>query len=245
MNKALIVVKGLEPLACAIAALMVKSDIAPTLLIDNINQAGELIEPFASVKKFDISNENDIEKFDFQGQGVAFVFIVVGVFLEKQLLDVNDDEIKIIYDAHFLNPIRFLRKLYQENKKPCHLVIVGSCSAWRLQNYQSIYTSIRAAQATFARNLTSELAEDIPGSKVSLLNLAGIKTPELTGKTFGSDDQFMDPEIVAETVLKQVLNQKTVYSEWQIMRKKPVVPKSIPLITEGPETPQIFVENNK
>lgn len=217
MKKALIIVAGLEQISIALSEKLTAHDIESQTL--SIGQALALA-PLPPVDA---------------------IFIVAGIFLEKKLVDTQEHEISQLYEHHFLNPILFLQNYFRQNKQPCHLVIIGSCSAWKLQKQQTIYTSIRAAQATFARNFAAELAEDSPGSKISLINLAGIKMPELNGKVFGSDDQFLNPNIAASIIFNQIINQTTVFEENNIMRKKPVIPNSQPNVLHGPQTPEVYL----
>lgn len=240
MEKSIIITKGLEQLALSLALQVIKNNI----LVDILAEDSAFVEPFnsglISFKKFDISNKIDIDQLVIPSENIKYIFIVIGVFLEKDLIDVKDDEIQQLYDLHFLNPIRLLRKFYNYYNKSTHLVIIGSCSAWRIQKKQTIYTAIRSAQTTFTRNLAPEIATQIPGSKMSLINLAGIKTPEMYGKVFGEDADFMHPDKVAELVIEIITQQQSIFNETQIMRKKPVIPGSNPIIIHGPCIPEIY-----
>jgi NADP-dependent 3-hydroxy acid dehydrogenase YdfG len=241
MQEAILIVKGLEPLSLSLATLLIKDHLRPSIHIDNLNFLEEHKNLLPYAKKFDILND-PVSNFHVPQEDVKYIFIAIGTFLEKIFIDVTDDEIEKIYAINFLNPIRLLRKFYQDYHKPTHLVVIGSCSAWRMQKNQTIYTAIRSAQATFTRNLAPELVRDKPGSKITLVNLGGIKTPEMNGKLFGEDNQFMDHHIVAQMILKKIKEQKEVYQETQIMRKKPIILGSPPLNIDGPSVPEIYHE---
>ena len=96
---------------------------------------------------------------------------------------------------------------------------IASCSSWRLREQEAVYCGLSAAKATFARNMAADLARERPGSKVTLLNPGGIRTPFYYEQE-EEGEGFIDQVWLAEYIWASVLNQRDTFSELQILREK-------------------------
>ena len=82
-----------------------------------------------------------------------------------------------------------------------------------------MYCALKAAKAAFTRNFARELVRDLPGSKVTLINPGGLKTPNFW-KNSGQDiSKFMDPNEVAKIIWNEIERQEEPFKEVNILRK--------------------------
>jgi NAD(P)-dependent dehydrogenase (short-subunit alcohol dehydrogenase family) len=168
----------------------------------------------------------------FRPYSIPYFFWVAGIHLKKPLLKATLPEMNRMIDVHFRTPMELIKGFHATRQSPYHLVVIASTSSWRLREHETIYCALKAAKAAFARNFARELAEDLPGSKVTLVNPGGLATPNFWG---GQDvSKFMDPSVVAGIIWDKVQSQKKLYRELQIMRRDDGTPR----ITYGPRTPE-------
>lgn len=158
---------------------------------------------------------------------LTHVFWTAGTFLEKALTDASVDEIDQMINVHLRGPVKYLANLHRLMKvahalalhpgQPYHLVVIGSTSAWRVRENQTLYCALKAAKITFARNFARELVADLPGSKVTIVNPGGMKTDFLAGSSQDISN-FMDPHVIARIIWNEVLMQKSVFCEFALIR---------------------------
>ncbi|MEK7654390.1 MAG: SDR family NAD(P)-dependent oxidoreductase [Patescibacteria group bacterium] len=173
-------------------------------------------------------------------EGCDYFFWVAGIFSRKPFSKTYDNEIGQMMDVHLNAPMRIIADLHREhlknkNKKPYHLVVVASTSSWRLRENETLYCALKAAKAAFARNFSVEMARDLSGSKVTLVNPGGMKNPNFWKESGQNIDAFMDPKEVAKIIWDEVLNQTETFKELQIMRNSDGTPK----LEYGPRMPEI------
>ncbi|MEK7116055.1 MAG: SDR family NAD(P)-dependent oxidoreductase [Patescibacteria group bacterium] len=138
--------------------------------------------------------------------------------------------------THLEGPIDVLTRIFSANclqKRPCHLVVVGSTSSYRTRDDEALYGALKAAKAHLARNLGRELPREIPGSKVLLANPGGMATPFWEGREEKAVG-FMDPAVVARVLWAEVRRQESSFLEIQILRQ----PDRSPKVEYGPRMPE-------
>lgn len=165
-----------------------------------------------------------------------YIFWVAGVFERKPFWDMSFEAIERMTATHLLGPWKALQFILRTQAKPFHLVTIASVSSWRLRENEAIYCALKAAKAAFTRNLAVEIIRDIPGSKVTLVNPAGMRTPFWSASNQDTTG-YMDPEAVAALIWEQVQNQSVNFSEIQILRDD----EGTPHVEFGPRLPEFPV----
>jgi NADP-dependent 3-hydroxy acid dehydrogenase YdfG len=239
MTKKVLVLGGTKGLGLSLALEAIKLQLSPCIVgrdfsaIQHLPQLTKANFLFGDI--LDRNNPITINKnFDY------FIWSA-GVFLKKQLHETTDIEIDAMIDLHFRQPIRLLRDYICSTKKSFHLIVIASCSGWKLRECESIYTGIKAAQAAFTRNLVPELIEKFRDIKVTLINPGGLNTPNFhkNNAHIMQEGSFLNPDIVAKIIWEKVLTQCGYFSEWQILRNKKNPEASDPIILAGPQLPEV------
>lgn len=179
------------------------------------------------------------------GMTFSYVFWVAGIFLHKPLTDCMPQAIQRMTAVHFTGPLAVLSCVHRVQKMsrpfakppgtPYHLVTIGSTNSWRIREDESVYNALKAAKAHFTRNFAIELFRDLPGSKVTLVNPAGIATPNFWDGTDRDLGTYMDPKILAQEIWMLVTEQETRFEEYQVLRTVTGTPD----IRRGPTAPEI------
>ncbi len=180
--------------------------------------------------KIDIS-DNTLVEIDEQ-----FDFIVwnTGVFLHKPFTETSDFEIDTMIALHYQVPLKILRNLHRKQQKPYHLIAVSSCSSWRMREFEAVYCGLCAAKATFVRNFAKELANSLPGSKTTLINPGGVRTPFFYEEEHPQLDGYLNQEEMANFIWKTAIHQENIFEEIQYLRSKQVAEGSgAPIIEYG------------
>src|SRR5690606_9263071 len=89
-------------------------------------------------------------------QETKYLIWVASEFLQKPLVDTTEMEIYALLELHLLNFVRCLRHCILHNPQ-IHVVLVSSCSSWRLRNNEALYCALSAAKSTLIRNLATEI----------------------------------------------------------------------------------------
>mgnify|MGYP001611567019 CR=1 FL=1 len=166
---------------------------------------------------------------------IKYFFCVAGIFLRKPMKDVSKEERKAMIATHLDGPIEVLQQFHRHQKTPYHLVTIASTSSWRMRDNETLYCALKAAKAAFTRNFARELARDFPGSKTTLVNPGGLKTPNFWDASGQDISAFMEPDKVAKIIWDEVAGQTTNYKELQIIRNNDGSPK----IEYGPKIPEL------
>lgn len=179
--------------------------------------------------KADLSRHGDITADDYRLWAEStHIFWVAGAFLRKPLTDCTSKELYRMTDLHFVGPVGVLAHIHRLKRiaqaasgrpgEPYRLVTVASTSSWRVRDNETVYAALKAAKAHFARNFAREIVRDFPGSKATLVNPGGMRTPDFwhdSGQDIGS---FMAPEAVASIIWERVRAQETPFDEYSVMR---------------------------
>ncbi len=169
---------------------------------------------------------------------MSYVFWVAGIFERRSFVDTKFSEIDRMVNVHLNSPLKVLNRLHEfrfyPKPRPYHLVTIASTSSFRLRDNESLYCGLKAAKAAFTRNFAKEVIRDCPGSKVTLVNPGGLKTPNFWGKTKQDISKFMEPDVVAKLIWDEVQKQDVSFKEIQILRKDDGNPK----LEYGPRLPE-------
>ncbi len=198
----------------------------------------------ADLRPADLTNPRALENLP-PGvyEGAAYVFWVAGAFLRKPLTECGADEVAAMAALHFTGPLCALATIHRMMKlarpladppgRPYHLVTVASTSSWRLREHETVYCALKAAKAHFTRNFARELAVDLPGSKTTLVNPGGMKTPNFWNLRQDISG-FMEPSAIAEIIWSRALAQTSAYEEYAVMRNADGSPR----VEDGVRAPE-------
>jgi len=178
-------------------------------------------------------------------QNVRYVFWVAGIFLRKQLCDCGPEEIDTMVRTHLTGPIGALTAFHRLMKNaapladppglPYHLVVVASTSSWKVRQEEALYCALKAAKAHLTRNFAREIIADLPGSKVTLVNPGGIRTPGFWRNTGQDISRYMEPADLAKVIWDHVLSQTGPFDEIQVLRD---LTDGTPFVERGPHKPE-------
>lgn len=171
---------------------------------------------------------------------IDFNYLVwyTGVFLKKSFAETTESELNVLFDLHYKVPVKIIHQLHRQKKTSYHLIIIASCSSWRMRLHEAIYCSLCAAKSTFARNFANELSRDLIGSKVLLLNPGGLRTP-FYYENNEEIDGYLDPVNLARFIWESAKAQQKAFMEIQYLRNKcSLFPDMNPIIELGTKLPE-------
>jgi NAD(P)-dependent dehydrogenase (short-subunit alcohol dehydrogenase family) len=172
-----------------------------------------------------------------------FVVWNAGIHDKRPLVEQKTATIDAMIDTHLRGPLKFLQRLHRRQMayaplserrgKAYQLIVISSVSSFKLREHEALYCALEAAKSCFARQYAGEIAADLPGSKITLINPGGMKTDLLKG--YGFDlTKMMDPFHVAEIIWREALIQTTTFAEINILR----LPDGSPRLERGAKTPE-------
>ncbi|WP_175919743.1 SDR family NAD(P)-dependent oxidoreductase [Burkholderia pyrrocinia] len=219
----------------------VRRRIAPVIYGRSADQPGAIADApqGATLHVLDLQIPDSVAHAPLPEHPVGWFFWIAGAFLKAPLARTAADDIDLYIDLHLRGPIQFLRRFLRHQAGPFNLVTIGSVSSWRLREDEALYCALKAAQAAFTRNLAVEMVRDRPGSRVTLVNPGGLNVPTFWEKAPQDLTGFLDAGVVARLVWDAAMSQSAPFAEIQVMRQKPVVPGSAPVVEYGPRCPEI------
>lgn len=157
-------------------------------------------------------------------RSVSF-FVWNAFLLEYSTLEEMQD-LDRMHNINVLSPTKILQSFVgrkKELRSPFHLIAICSVASWKARPKMAVYCGSKAYQAQFSRALSLELANDLPGSKVTLIHPAGMRTGLFPVSVDTSE--FLDPKEVAEIAWRKALAQEKPYDWLNILRQrnKPIV----------------------
>ncbi|MEK7625385.1 MAG: SDR family oxidoreductase [Patescibacteria group bacterium] len=191
----------------------------------------------ADMRVADLSNPYAFGKIVEPADCYKHVFLVAGTFQTKPLMDTTPEESLALARIHLLGPVETLKSIHRmmltqpPHSAPYHLVVISSTSSYRIRENEEMYCALQAAKAHFTRNWAPQILKDLPGSRVTLVLPAGIKT-ELYQGTGQDTSDYMEPAVVAEVIWNFVLKQTEEFQELKIERNG-----SQPVISIGSTAP--------
>ncbi|MEE1802206.1 SDR family NAD(P)-dependent oxidoreductase [Streptomyces sp. JV176] len=189
-------------------------------------------------RSLDLCDPQSVRTASVDVPGPCYVLWVAGAFLKKALVETTEDEVEQLTRLLFSGPVLFLRRLLAETEGPVHLITIASSSSWKRRERESLYCGLKAAQATFVRNLVPELLAAHPENRITLVNPGGLAVPDFhTGLAldFGA---MMDPGEVAEIVWNIAATQRRAFTEVQILRSREPGSEGTPEVSYGARVPQ-------
>lgn len=163
-----------------------------------------------------------------------------GVFLQKSFSDMLDNDIDVLIDLHYRTPLQIIRKLHNNQQNPYHFIVIASCSSWRIRSNESVYCGLCAAKAAFTRNFANDLSRELPGSKVTLINPGGLRTPFFhEDKEVEDIHNYLNQDELALFIWQTALEQKKGFQEIQYLRNKTTGGNDkLPIIEYGQRMPE-------
>lgn len=147
---------------------------------------------------------------------------VAGIYQQGSFIDLDPADIVQHCRVQLQSPvtlISFLLKWNKERQKPCHLITIGSTSAYKSRVDETLYDGLKAAKAQLTRALGKELPRDLPGSKVTLACPGGMATPNFWNGHNQDTSKFMDPADVARVIWNETRTQTKDFHEFRVMRQ--------------------------
>lgn len=196
--------------------------------------------PSADWLKLDLADPKSvIDIAHLQGKPIDYVFWVAEIFSREPFGHLDCTELDKMIAIHLSGPLRALQLIHQGlaymRNYPYHLVTIASTSSWRIRENETLYCALKAAKAAFTRNFAKELVRDLPGSKVTLVNPGGMKNPNFWQESGQDTSNFMDPDMVAKIIWREIEEQQLPFSEIQIIRRSDGTPD----LSYGPRKPEL------
>src|SRR5687768_4056861 len=233
-----LILGGTKGLGRALAIESLAYDITPIVTGRSVDEAAK--DPDlrgAEFRKLDLTDPADVldgELYKDLGD-VDYVFWVAGAFIRKPLTDSSLQEVTDMTELHFVGPVAAISAIHRVMKmarpladrpgQPYHLVTIASTSSWRMRENETLYCALKAAKAHFTRNFSREMARDLPGSRATLVNPGGLKTPNFWGETGQDIGAFMEPAEVARIIWERAYAQSAPFDEYQIIRNADGTPR--------------------
>lgn len=166
-----------------------------------------------------------------------YVIYNSGAFLRERLADYPPGAIRRIMAINLVTAMEVVHEYHARrlatSRKPYHLILIASSSSFRVRTHEAAYCASKAGLAHFGRNVALELNDDLPGTKVLIVNPGGIKT-ELFKDADQDTSSFTEPEDVAQVIWVKARQQAMTPDELNILRN----PAGGYEISHGPKTPE-------
>lgn len=154
-------------------------------------------------------HKNDFDNF----------FWVAGTLLKGDFSKFSEQEILSTIDTNFRHPVLVAHEIWKMFEKATtkkHFVVISSSSGITPRNDEAIYVATKHAQVGFTRSLGLENKnKDV---FVSLISPGGMKTPFWDSYREFASDEFLDPDKVANHILKNLEKVDKNYFELTIPR---------------------------
>jgi len=209
---------GSSGLGLRLALEATRRNIVPVVFGRNVNDQKRLVD--LSDRESVLALCRSIRNLQEQELRRVLYFVWnASVFEERPLW--NMDDLGAMVAINILNPTTIVQALVEAKEKigsPFHLVTIASRAAWKAWPDQAVYCGSKAFQAQFSRALARELERDLKGSRVTIVMPGGIKT-NIFNRTSIDPSRFMDPEVVAEMIWHEVLEQQRVCDWFNVLQQ--------------------------
>jgi len=162
-----------------------------------------------------------IDNIDKQIIQSASFFVWNASIFECASLEKTTDLNRMI-DVNIYSPTRVIQSLIKRKKElqsPIHLITISSRGSWKAWPDLGPYSATKAYQAQLSRCLAREWERDLPGSKVTIVMPAGVKTNIFRGTKIDTS-KFMHPASVANLIWREALGQKKVCDWFNILSRR-------------------------
>lgn len=238
MKRALII-GGTKGLGLSLAWGTYERDIIPVITGRSTWENSINFPPIVEYFELDLTDPASFKSLSvLKRKPLDYVFWVAGNFTRQRFVEMVPGRVSEMVSVHLSGPVNVLQALHSEAidlRQPYHLVTIASTSSWRMRENETLYCALKAAKAAFTRNFAQELVRDLPGSKVTLVNPGGIKTPNFWARSSQDISKFMEPDVVARVIWDQVQRQAKLFEEMQIMRNDDGTPN----VSFGPHLPEL------
>ena len=175
----------------------------------------------AVTRRYDATAPGDrIRQIATEFPEINYVVYCSGELLHGDFATLPDEDIDRVMAINLIGPMKLVRDFHavrRAARRPYHLTIIGSTSAFRLRADQEVYCASKAGFDHFARNFADRLTVDLPGSRTLIVNPGGMTT-ELFEKSGLSTSGFMDPTMVAALIWDEIVQQGVHRHEINLLR---------------------------
>lgn len=154
---------------------------------------------------------------------------------KKPFIDMTAEDVGRLVALN-LAPLALLPELFRnqrDHNRPLQVIVIGSTTSWKVRSDEAVYGGVNAAKGQFTRNLGVELPRDLPGSRVLLINPAGMKTPFWDGSDTDTSN-FLEPSEVARSIWTLASGQLRRFCEFRVLRE----PNGTLYTEYGPSLPE-------
>lgn len=182
---------------------------------------------------------------------LPYCFWIAGAYTRSRMQDVSDEDIDQALTTYQGAMVKMVRDIHQthlamrdsgmKGLKPEHcryaLTVIGSISSYKLRRHEAVYAMAKAGQAAFLRTFAAEMAEDLPGSRILLVNCARLGT-EPGEQKLDAGGRRIDPGYVARLIWDVLEGHPTIanrpFTQINIERNS-----DGPVLSYGPQLPEI------
>ncbi len=169
--------------------------------LSDINSVHELIEELESVKRID-------------------VFIWCAGKIARGLLEEQcEQEVLSVIDVNFRNAlplIQYVWRRMQDSEHSSRFVTIASSSGIKARKSEAVYVASKFAQVGLTRSLSLEARSE--QQKVLLVLPGGMQTPFWNNFPNSQISEFLDPDLVANKILRTLEDQSEPFLELEIPR---------------------------
>ena len=213
--KTVLIVGGTSGLGLAIANRMKsKAKVIVTGRSDPEADSLEYIE-------FDLTKESlasRVSKLLADLPTINSLVYAAGYYQGGTVTDLSEKEIEDMISVGGRGLIYFVREILKKQGELEELITITSTSQWTPREKEPIYNFVKAG----AGHLSNAFAEDSRVKKVLVVGPAGMKTPFWKGVDRDDLDKMLEPDWVAEQVLK-LIDDNYRYKFIRILREPPRV----------------------
>lgn len=217
-----LILGGTKGFGLALAKESLRRNIQPIVTGRSVETATSLPKDAISVL-MDLTDNASIENaLPILEKPIDYFFWNAAIWRRASFKELALDQIEKTIATNLTGALKVLHHFHKiriAQKRPYHLVVISSVSAWRLRNHETVYCATKDAQAVFALNFANELAEELPGSRTTIVYPGGMKTEIFKG-TKEDTTGFMDPQQIAKVVWEEITHQKEICREIHFIRDK-------------------------
>lgn len=241
MEKSALILGGTYGLGLSLAKTASILGITPIICGRSVNdpQRNERFPTGATLLAFDAEQpEKFVGSLPTTALEADYVIYNCGTFMRERFADCSPRKMRRLITINLTTAIEITQEYHarriERSAKPYQLILIASSSSFKVRAHEAAYCASKAGLAHFGRNIAMDLAADLPGTKVLIVNPGGIKT-ELFKETDQNTSSFMEPDDVAHVIWIKARLQETTPDEINILRSPGTGDYEI---SNGPKTPE-------